>query len=225
MTRGRAGGLAALLLLLPTLNACAPGSVQTRADAQARMHIGILWWPAEPAGGVGGLHSEMETCLTETITVASPGVTIVPQRAVRDRLFPLLEPATQPASEEAFAALLARQDVKRQLARDDITYLVTYSGTTSYDKMRGIPVMCGASYGGAGCLGFIWQGESTTLGAILWDLGTSAQAAQSHATAKGTSLLPALILPIPIPAHSRSEACRELGQRIAATIESRRTGR
>jgi hypothetical protein len=189
--------------------------------------VGVVWWPADPADAALALGDELLACLAERMLEVAPEISVVPQRAIRDALFPLLEPATQPASVEAFAALLARPDVRERLARRGLRYLVAFAGRTDKPAPGG-GILCGAGYGGGGCLGFAWQDETTSLDAALWQLGNGTAVQREQARSEGTSLWPAFILPIPIPARTRAAACRDLGARIASAIrhgEAMRAGK
>lgn len=187
------------------------------ADAPATVAVGIVWWPADPEHATEALGSEIEECLVTRIQEAAPEITVTRQHAVRDLLFPLLEPATQPATEADFAALLARADVRARLAAHGLAYLVAFTGGTRQDAPGGV-VLCGAGYGGGGCLGFAWRGETTALDAALWSLDRGAKLGHEAATVEGTFMLPAFGLPVPIPARTQAQACRELGSRIARVI-------
>jgi len=183
----------------------------------AAIAVGIVWWPADPADALDAMGGDIEACLTARIREVAPEIVVTPQRTIRDTLFPLLEPATQPATEADFAALLAREDVRARLLRRGLQYLIVFSGGTLEDKPGGF-ILCGAGYGGGGCLGFIWQGETTTLDAALWSLDDSVKIRHEGAKVEGTFMMPAFVLPVPIPALTKSQACHELGSRIALAI-------
>jgi hypothetical protein len=212
LSRGRA----AFVLCLATGLACA-------AQTNAPVLVGIVGWPLDPSDSLHALASETEKCLTATIRDAAPEVSVVPQRAIRDALFPLLEPATQPRDEAAFATMLARDDVRARLAARGLRNLVVYAGGTRKDEWAG-SILCGAGMGGGGCLGFMWRGERTVLDAALWSLDGSAVVRREAAKAEGASVMPAFVLPIPLLARTQAEACRELGTRIAGAIRASAAG-
>ncbi len=188
-----------------------------QADAPAAIPVGIVWWPADPADAMHAIGSETEDCLTARIRGVAPEIVVTPQRAIRDALFPLLEPATQPATEADFAVLLAREDVRARLVHRGLQYLVVFTGGTRKDKPGG-GILCGAGFGGGGCLGFSWQGETTALDAALWSLDDGVKLGHEYAKAEGKFMMPAFVLPVPIPARTKAEACHELGRRIALAI-------
>lgn len=187
------------------------------AQSPDSISVGIVGWPLDPADALHALVSDVERCLTERIRNVAPEISLIPQRAIRDALFPLLEPATQPQSEEAFAAMLARDDVRARLAARGLRYLIVFAGGTRKDDWGGA-IGCGGGFGAGGCVGFMWRGERTVLAAALWSLDGSTIVRREGATVEGTSVVPAFVLPIPIMARTQAHACRELGTRIANAI-------
>ena len=189
-----------------------------RAEAATAIPVGIVWWPADPSDAMHAMGSDMEACLVARIAEVAPEIVVTRQRAIRDALFPLLEPATQPATEEAFAALLAREEVRARLVQHGLQYLIAFSGGTIKDKPGG-GILCGGGFGAGGCLGFSWQGETTALDAALWSLDASVRIRHEDARVEGTFVMPAFILPVPIPARTKAQACHELGSKIARAIQ------
>lgn len=202
-----------LALVVLGLGACAAQPQQPAIPVR----VGLVGWPLDPADALHALTSELETCLAEHIRATAPEVAVVTQREVRDALFPLLEPATQPETEAAFAAMLARDDVRARLQAHDLGYLVAYAGGTRKEEWSGA-ILCGAGYGGGGCLGFAWRGETTRIDAALWTLDGKPLVRVEPSEARATSIMPAFGLPVPIIANSSREACHALGTRIAAAI-------
>lgn len=206
-----------VLSRVPAALAFSLASLSAGAQGLAPIPVGIVGWPLDPADALHALASDVENCLTARIREVAPEVSIVPQRAVRDALFPLLEPATQPQTDEAFAKLLARDDVRARLNARGLRYLVVFAGGTRRDDWGG-GILCGAGMGGGGCLGFMWRGERTALAAALWSMDGSPAVRREAAKAEGTSVMPAFGLPIPIMAQTQTGACHELGTRIANAI-------
>lgn len=200
--------IAAFLLCVP---------FAARAEAPAAVPVGIVWWPADPTDAMHAIGSDTEDCLTSRIRGTAPEIVVTGQRAIRDALFPLLEPATQPASEADFAALLAREDVRARLVHRGLQYLVAFTGGTRKDEPGGF-ILCGGGFGAGGCLGFSWRGETTALDAALWSLDDGILLGHESTRAEGKSVMPAFVLPVPIPARTKAEACQELGGRIARAI-------
>jgi hypothetical protein len=217
---------AALLLVGAAVLPLAGVTTWARAQSAAAppVTVGLVWWPADPADAARALGDDLSDCLTAHMAETAPELAVIAQRTIRDALFPLLEPATQPATLEAFSALLVRKDVRERLVRRGLRYLVAFAGSTD-KRAPGGQILCGAGYGGGGCLGFAWQDETTRLDAALWSLDGAATAQREQALSEGTSLWPAFGLPIPIPARTRAAACHDLGSRIATAIRQAETAR
>ena len=199
-----------LAFLVATLLASIP--LYAQGPAPPAVSVGIVGWPADPADTFGSHRGGIEQCLTERILELAPEIVLVPQRVIRDALFPLLEPSTQPATEEAFTALLAREDVRTRLAQRGLHYLISFTGGPKRKTSGGI--LC--SYGG--CLGFKWTDETTELETILWSLGDAVSVQHESTKAIGTTVVPTFILPVPIPAGTKAIACRILGEKIVLSI-------
>lgn len=190
---------------------------QAQAQTLSSIQVGLVSWPLDKTHSSSALGGDIEECLVSRIHDVAPEIVLIPQRAIRDALFPLLEPATAPETEEEFAALLSREEVRRRLASRGLRYLVAFAGGTMRPDWKG-GILCGAGYGGGGCLGFAWQDETTALSATVWSLAVASVAQREDAKAEGTSVVPAFLLPLPILAHTRQSACNELGSRVALAI-------
>lgn len=191
-------------------------------DAIAAPRIGLLWWPADPSNPANPFIETLEECLTGKLASACPESIFVAPESIRDSLFPLLEPATQPASDLAFAALLTRNDVHQRLARR-IDYLVTFTGGTAEEVKGGI--LCGGSSAGGGCLGLAWINKDTRISVVIWDLEDPTSAKNQDTRVEGTTWIPAIILPIPLPARTEAEACNDMSRQILEFIRSSPLGK
>lgn len=179
--------------------------------------VGLVWWPADPADPRHRFARETEECLATTLRERAPDVRVVHHVVIRDALYPRLEPATQPPTEQSFAELLARAAVQERLRGLGLTHLVAFTGGTNVAPFQG-GIMCGAGYGGGGCLGFAWQDKTTTLAAALWNLERHERVAQEQARSAGATIVPAFLLPIPLVADTHTAACRELGAQVARDV-------
>ena len=175
--------------------------------------IAVLGWPLQSAGS--DAEGEVAECLKRAIGAELPGVEFVGRSRVRAALYPLLQPSTEPKTEEGFARLLARTDVQARLSDLCLGYLVAFAGGTSEGEVKGLP---GCGY--MGCYGYVWQSEESRLDAVLWQLNGGAKAQSLSAAAQGTNAVPIVFIPIPIPARTLNEACEQLGRKIAEQIRA-----
>jgi hypothetical protein len=214
------GAIAEMLVLMEKDRAVRAWAARTAQRATCRRGagcIGLLWWPSNPSFSGFEFGQDIERCLVSRIRDELPGFTLLDRQRVQSMLFPLMELSTQPETEDEFARLLQREDVRRRLASQGIDYLVAYSGNTRQDDWQG-GIFCGGGYGGGGCLGFMWSDKTTTLDAVLWDLADNASPRHAAAVDQGTSMIPAPGIPVPLPASTQNDACRELGRQIGASI-------
>jgi len=187
-------------------------------DSAAEPRVGLLWWPADPANPANPFVESLHKCLARKLVAACPEMILVPPESIRDALFPLLEPATQPDSEETFAALLVRDDVRSRLEKR-MDYLVTFTGGTAEESKGGIA--CGGGFGAGGCLGFAWINKDTRISVVIWSLQEPASASHHESRVEGTTWIPAVILPIPLPARTEAEACSDMSRQIVEFIRSK----
>lgn len=204
-----------LLLYAILTGLCIPAGVA------AETRIGLIWWPADPTNPANPFIRSLESCLTEQLAAACPGSRFIMPSTVRDALFPLMEPATQPETEEAFAALLSRSDIRLRLVKR-MDYLVAFAGGTAAESQGGI--VCGGGFGAGGCLGLAWINKDTRISVIIWDLGETTPARHQDSHVEGTTWIPAFILPIPIPAFTETEACHDMSRQIVEFVRSRPQG-
>jgi len=175
--------------------------------------IGLVWWPANLAYEAFESARKVEHCLIDELERIAPEVDLVDQGILRDDLYPLLEPATQPASVEAFGAMLERADVRQRLAGLGLDFLIAVAAQTRDDEGQGL-ILCGYT----GCLGFAWQDQSTRIQAVLWQLDGQELLQKPEVETHGTSVYPTFLLPVPLLARTRVAACRELAVRLASGI-------
>ena len=185
-------------------------------SAFAAPRFGLLWWPADPSNPANPFIETMQECLHGRLAAAYPDGNFIVSSSIRDLLFPYLEPATQPTDDESFAELLSRDATHARLIKH-IDYLVTFTGETVKEKKGGI--LCGAGYGGGGCLGLAWTNKDTQVRIVIWDLGSHTPSARQETRAQGTSWMPAFLLPIPIPALTEREACLDISRQLTDFID------
>lgn len=177
--------------------------------------IALVWWEGDTDDTDDEFASDIESCLARGLEKRLPGRTVYRREQIRELLYPLIEPSTIPRTEDEFAEILMRTQVHLRLEREGIRYVVAFNGGTTIGEEKGIGA-CGYN----GCLGFGWWGKETFLSAKLWDIKEVGEAEKIDAGDRGTTVIPIFILPIPIPAATQADACRELASRIAESISS-----
>ena len=103
--------------------------------------------------------------------------------------------------------------IKEKLSAMKIKYLIKITGETKTNASSGA-LSCAAGPGGGGCFGFAWWDDTSAYNASVWDLSQETSVGNVSANVTGTSMIPAIIIPIPILARTQSNACAGLSDQI-----------
>lgn len=140
------------------------------------------------------------------------GIEVVPESQFADSLYPWFEPRTAPLRMNGLKNLLRQADIAARINELGIRYMVWIDGSTQKTSSVG-SIAC--SVGPGGCLGFgMWENESE-YEATVWDLANLKAVGQVRADAKGTSYMPAVVVPIPLIARVKSGACKGMGEQLS----------
>lgn len=157
-------------------------------------------------------------CLSEGMLDINPKLQIMKPDMFRTNLYPYFSASTTPHTQEEYKTLLNNDLVRQRIKALGIKYLIILiEAKTQNDGHGGI--FCGGGVGGAGCLGLYWWNRDTLLNAQIWNLDNANLEDNVQTQAKGTGVLPALLLPFPVymPA-TEAAACQELGEHLAKKL-------
>lgn len=156
-------------------------------------------------------------CVGDSIGRGREGLRVIPNQEFVDALFPWFEPRTAPAETKGLPALMSRPGVAEIIKEKRVRYLIWLDGDT--DKTAGGGSMsCAIGPGGGGCFGFAWWQNESEYEATVWDLDGLEDAGTVSADVSGTSFLPAIIIPVPLIARTRSKACKGLADELKLFI-------
>lgn len=156
-------------------------------------------------------------CVGDSIGRGREGLRVIPNQEFVDALFPWFEPRTAPAETKGLPALMSRPGVAEIIKEKGVRYLIWLDGDT--DKTAGGGSMsCAIGPGGGGCFGFAWWQNESEYEATVWDLDGLEDAGTVSADVSGTSFLPAIIIPVPLIARTRSKACKGLADQLKLFI-------
>lgn len=177
--------------------------------------IGLLNWPTQKADPLDGMYE----CLEKRLLSECAEDEIVHQEKIRELLFPLMEPSTQPENKEGFTKLLLREDVQTRLNNEDVAFLIAFSYNTLSESHGSI--VCGGGYAAAGCFGFAWIDKDTSINAEVWGIGDAINRKSLETNTSGTTRIPAFIAPIPILARTEANACKEMGNQVVDYLRTK----
>jgi hypothetical protein len=157
------------------------------------------------------------SCVSERIQRGNAPIPVFPERRFTDALFPWFEPRTAPQTAEALPELLARPGVGERIESNGIRYVVWINGATEQTNGGG-SLSCAIGPGGGGCFGITWWEDSASYDAAVWDLRQKADAGSVSADVHGTSMIPALVIPLPLIARTQSAACKDMARELQQFI-------
>ena len=152
-------------------------------------------------------------CLNDSILKKQDTFEIIPTRQFQNLFYPWFEPSTAPQSIEDLPKILGNELIKEKLSVMKIKYLIKITGETKTNASSGA-LSCAAGPGGGGCFGFAWWDDTSAYNASVWDLSQETSVGNVSANVTGTSMIPAIIIPIPILARTQSNACDGLSDQI-----------
>ena len=77
---------------------------------------------------------------------------------------------------------------------------------------------CAIGPGVGGCFGITWWENDASYHAAVWDLRQKVDTGSVSAAVHGTSMIPALVIPLPLIARTQSAACKNLARQLRQFI-------
>jgi hypothetical protein len=158
-------------------------------------------------------------CLNNSILKKQDTFEIIPTKQFQNLFYPWFEPSTAPQSIEDLPKILGNELIKEKLLVMKIKYLIKITGETKTNASSGA-LSCAAGPGGGGCFGFAWWDDTSAYNASVWDLSQETSVGNVSANVTGTSMIPAIVIPIPILARTQSNACDGLSDQIVNFFSS-----
>ncbi|MBD08104.1 MAG: hypothetical protein CMD70_05230 [Gammaproteobacteria bacterium] len=158
-------------------------------------------------------------CISDRLASGDDGLNVYNNIAFEDELYPWFEPSMAPVTTVELSELLARENVLNQVLSTGVRFVVWLDGSTTRVASGG-GISCAAGVGGAGCLGLGWWEDDSIYDATVWDLQELSSAGTIYADVSGRSVMPALVIPIPLIARPQLAACRGLTQQLRQFLTS-----
>jgi hypothetical protein len=206
---------------LPLLGACGITSriepyKQTDAVIADGEHIVIL---ARRQHSTHEAEEEFVQCISDGLADGKKGLDVHSSKEFEDKMYPWFEPSTAPLSTDDLSTLLERPGVLEQVERTGVRYVVWLDGSTDRVASGG-GITCAAGVGGAGCMGLAWWEDDSRYDATVWDIQELESEGTIHADVKGRSVMPAIIIPIPLVTRPQAHACRDLTDQLRLFLTS-----
>jgi hypothetical protein len=158
-------------------------------------------------------------CISEGLSDGREGLLVHSSTEFEDKLYPWFEPSLAPLTTTDLADLLDKPGVLDEVESTGVRFLVWLDGSTDRTASGG-GITCAAGVGGAGCMGLAWWEDDARYDATVWDLHDVNSTGTIYADFLGRSVMPAIIIPIPLIARPRAAACRGLTDQLRDFLTS-----
>ena len=157
-------------------------------------------------------------CLNGRLSSLRKRVNIITESRFKDEMFPWFESRLAPTDPESVKIMLEQPEISQKATNLGVRYLVWIHGESAATNKQG-SLSCSFSPAGGGCFGMLSWDNNSTYEASIWDLEESRSLGVISSEATGTSVMPALIVPIPIIARTKTASCRGLGDQLRSVLE------
>tara|TARA_R110000782_G_scaffold37498_2_gene88691 strand:- start:2233 stop:2889 length:657 start_codon:yes stop_codon:yes gene_type:complete len=144
------------------------------------------------------------SCIEKKLSSGDERLNVIPEQQFIDSMYPYFESSTAPMNVQNLDKLLQHPNVSKKLADYKIHFFIWIEGNTKTIEKAGTISCVG---GPAGCFGLATWRDEALYEAKIWDLKSTSVSGKISTETQGTSFLPAVILPIPLLASVKSDAC------------------
>jgi hypothetical protein len=156
-------------------------------------------------------------CVGDRLGAGTGRLSVVPQGEFLDSVYPWFEASTAPTDVKNLDKLLAVDSVARRFSQYGIRYFIWIDGFTETTDRSG-SMSCAIGPGGGGCFGFASWTDEADYEASIWDVKDSIISGKINTDSHGTSYVPAVIIPIPLLARVKANACASMAQQLKSFL-------
>jgi len=158
-------------------------------------------------------------CVSDSLARGRNGIDVYSTKEFEDTMYPWFEPSMAPLSTDELSELLEKPGVMDRIRGTGVRFLVWLDGSTERTSSGG-GISCAAGIGGAGCMGLAWWEDDARYDATVWDIEQLESAGTIYADFRGRSVMPAIIIPIPLIARPQAQACHGLTDQLREFLTS-----
>lgn len=152
-------------------------------------------------------------CVGKALSSGDKDMNVIPEKLFVDTMYPYFEPSTAPMDVSKLDQLVQEPAVAKKFADFRIRYFIWIDGNTETTEKKG-SMTCAVGPGGGGCFGFTKWDDTANYEASIWDFNELALSGKISTETEGTSYMPAVIVPIPLLARVKAQACTSMASQI-----------
>lgn len=156
-------------------------------------------------------------CLYDSMMSRRSELNIISEAQFKDAMFPWFEPRLAPTRAEALPMLLRNEGIAEKVASLNIRYLIWIHGESEVLNKQGA-MTCTLSPAGGGCMGVLSWDNNSNYEASIWDIAEGLSLGIISSEATGTSVVPAVGVPIPLIARTKSASCKSMAEQLRSTL-------
>lgn len=207
------------LLMVSVLSACVTMSVDdlTHVD-QFVIGEGVIGILSNRQHALQETEEDFMTCAINEIAKSKFRIKLMDESSLRDALFPWFEPSIAPSRVEDIVRLTRTPKIAEQFKKLKLRYLIWIDGESVTSNSKGA-MSCAVTPAGGGCFGFAMWDNNSNYKATIWDVDGHKSLGTISTKADGTSVMPSLIIPLPLLARTQSSSCHMLGTELKLLLE------
>ena len=156
-------------------------------------------------------------CVGQSLGGGKGAFLVIPEKQFVDTMYPYFESSTAPTDVKNLEKIVAVPEVAQKFNDFHVRYFVWIDGSTETTDKQG-SITCSFGPGG-GCFGFATWDDKADYEASIWDFKELSLTGKINAETKGTSYLPAIVIPIPLLARVQSHACTAMADQIKSFLQ------
>ncbi len=163
--------------------------------------------------------ASFSNCVHSSLRSRGADANVIPEQQFKDALFPWFESRLAPNKPEMLPKMMEDQRIAAKINEMNVRYLVWIHGESERTNEQG-SMSCTITSAGGGCVGFLsWENDSN-YEASIWDLQEGQSIGVISAEANGTTVIPAIGVPIPLIARTKTASCKGLAEQLAGMLTS-----
>lgn len=156
-------------------------------------------------------------CLFDEMMGNNSELKIISEPDFKNAMFPWFESRLAPTRADGLNQLMAREAIAQRVEDLNIKYLIWIHGESEMLNKQGM-MSCTLSPAGGGCVGILSWDNNSDYEATIWDIKQRRSLGIISSEATGTSVVPAVGLPIPLIARTKSASCKSLARQLSDSL-------